>query len=110
MEYKLTEQKAGPHFKLQLAAYALLLEEAWGLPVKRAYLYSIAQRSADMIPITPHLRQKVVQTIQHIKHIVEQEVMPEPPASLRRCVTCEFRRFCNDVVYGDYGVAKIGCD
>ena len=33
VEYKLTEQKAGAHFKLQLAAYALLLEEAWGLPV-----------------------------------------------------------------------------
>ncbi len=98
VEYKLTEQKAGPHFKLQLAAYALLLEEAWELPVKRAYLYSIAQRKAEMIQISPHLRQKVVQTIGHIKHIVEQEVMPEPPPSLRQCVTCEFRRFCNDVI------------
>ncbi len=98
VEYKLTEQKAGPHFKLQLAAYALLLEEAWGLPVKRAYLYSIAQRSAEPIAITQHLRQKVTQTTALIRRMVEQEIMPEPPDSLRRCVTCEFRRFCNDVV------------
>src|SRR5581483_193697 len=38
VEYKLSEQKAGVHFKLQLAAYALLLEEAWGIPVKRGFL------------------------------------------------------------------------
>lgn len=35
VEYKDSEQRPGPHFKLQLAAYALLLEEAWGLPVDR---------------------------------------------------------------------------
>lgn len=98
VEYKYSEQKAGPHFALQLAAYALLLEEAWGIPVKRSYLYSIPLKRAEHIPITPHLRKKVVQTVQHIQRIVENELMPAPPSTRYRCVTCEFRRFCNDVV------------
>jgi CRISPR-associated exonuclease Cas4 len=98
VEYKLSEQKAGSHFTLQLAAYALLLEEAWGLPVKRGYLYSIPLRRAEPVPITQHLRRKVTQTVVQIRQIVESEIMPSPPDSLRRCVTCEFRRFCNDVV------------
>ncbi len=98
VEYKYSEQKAGPHFALQLAAYALLLEEAWGIPVKRGYLYSIPLKRAESILITPHLRKKVVQTIQHIQRIVESELMPAAPATQYRCVTCEFRRFCNDVV------------
>jgi CRISPR-associated exonuclease Cas4 len=98
VEYKLSEQKAGSHFTLQLAAYALLLEEAWGLPVKRSYLYSIPLRRAEPVPITQHLRRKVTQTVVQIRQIVESEIMPSPPDSLRRCVTCEFRRFCNDVV------------
>lgn len=98
VEYKLSEQKAGSHFTLQLAAYALLLEEAWGLPVKRGYLYSIPLRRAEPIPITQHLRRKVTQTVAQIRQIVEREIMPSPPDSLRRCITCEFRRFCNDVV------------
>jgi len=98
VEYKYSEQKAGPHFALQLAAYALLLEEAWSLPVKRGYLYSIQLRRAEQIPITPHLRKKILQTVQHIRHSVEGEVLPAPPSSQYRCVTCEFRRFCNDVV------------
>lgn len=98
VEYKLSEQKASSHFTLQLAAYALLVEEAWGLPVNRGFLYSIPLRKAEPVAITQHLRRKVGQTIGQIRQIVENEIMPSPPSSLRRCVTCEFRRFCNDVV------------
>ena len=98
VEYKLSEQKAGSHFTLQLAAYALLLEEAWGLPVNRGFLYSIPLRKAESVAITQHLRRKVTQTVAQIRQIVESEIMPSPPNSLRRCVICEFRRFCNDVV------------
>lgn len=98
VEYKLSEQKAGAHFVLQLAAYALLLEEAWGLPVKQGFLYSIPLRRAEPIVITEHLKRKVRQTVGQIQQIIDREIMPPAPTSLRRCVTCEFRRFCNDVV------------
>jgi CRISPR-associated exonuclease Cas4 len=98
VEYKLSEQKAGPHFKLQLAAYALMLEDIWGIPVKHGFLYSIPLRKAELIPITLPLRKKVVQTVAQIRRIVESEIMPAPTTSSYRCVTCEFRRFCNDVV------------
>lgn len=98
VEYKYSEQKAGPHFKLQLAAYALLVEEAWGLPVKRAFLYSIPLRRAEAITITPRLRASVIQTVESIHQCVAEEILPMPPSSQGRCVACEFRRFCNDVV------------
>jgi CRISPR-associated exonuclease Cas4 len=76
----------------------MLLEEAWRIPVKHGYIYSITLRSAEAIPITAQLRKKVEQTIAQIRHIVEQEIMPEPTKAQARCVSCEFRRFCNDVV------------
>lgn len=98
VDYKLSERQAGSHFKLQLAAYALMLEEAWGIPVRQAFLYHIPQRQAEAIPITPSLRQKVETTIAAIHATIAGEVMPMPPARLGPCVTCEFRRFCNDVV------------
>jgi CRISPR-associated protein Cas4 len=98
VEYKYSEQKAGAHFKLQLAAYALLLEEAWNIPLKRGFVYSIPLRSAEVVPITPALRKKVLQTVASIRQLVERQEMPEPPTAQGRCVTCEFRRFCNDVV------------
>lgn len=98
VEYKYSEQKAGAHFKLQLAAYALLVEEAWQVSIKQGFIYSIPTKSIETIAITPHLRRKVVQTLTNIRQIVAQEMLPPPPAAQERCVTCEFRRFCNDVV------------
>jgi CRISPR-associated exonuclease Cas4 len=98
VEYKYSEQKAGPHFKLQLTAYALLLEESWGLPVRRGFLYSIPLRRAEAIAITPRLRASVLQTVERMRQCVTDEIMPAPPSSCGRCVACEFRRFCNDVV------------
>jgi len=98
VEYKDSEKATGPHFRLQLAAYALLLEEAWGLPVRRGFIYSIPLRTAEIIAITPALRQKVRQTVEAMRMAIAGEQMPEAPASRRPCVSCEFRRFCNDVV------------
>ncbi|MEO7002726.1 MAG: CRISPR-associated protein Cas4 [Ktedonobacterales bacterium] len=98
VDYKLTRGAVGIHFQVQLAAYALLLEEAWQVPVRRAFLYHLPQRQAEEIAITAALRRRVPQAIAAIHPIVQEERMPAPPNSKARCVTCEFRRFCNDAV------------
>lgn len=98
IEYKDSEEINRPHFKLQLAAYGLLLEEAWGLPVKRGFLYSIPLRKATPVPLTASLRRKVADTVAAMRVTVVGERMPEAPSARRPCVSCEFRRFCNDVV------------
>lgn len=98
VEYKYSEQKAGPHFKMQLAAYALLLEEALQIPARRSFLYSIPLRKAEAIPITSSLRKKVQEITEQIKQVIVGEQMPEMTRTPRRCPTCEFRRFCNDVI------------
>lgn len=98
VDYKLSERDAGTHFKLQLAAYALLIEEAWDMPVTGAFIYHIPLRQAEAVALTPALRHKVAMTTCTIKAAILGESMPSPPASLARCVACEFRRFCNDVV------------
>lgn len=98
VDYKLTERSPGQHFQVQLAAYALLLEEAWHLPVRRAFLYSIALRQAEEIAISPSLRRRVLRTLSQVRQTVVDERMPAPPTNRAKCITCEFRRFCNDVI------------
>jgi CRISPR-associated exonuclease Cas4 len=98
VEYKNSEQKIGMHFKLQLAAYALLLEEVFQAPAPSAFLYSIPRRKAEEVPITPALRKKVLALLEQMRQVVASEQMPEPTREYRRCPTCEFRRFCNDVI------------
>lgn len=98
VDYKLSERAPGRHFKLQLALYGLLLTEAWGLPARRGFIYLIPERRAVGVPLTPALYRQARAALDEIRAMVEQEAMPAPPASRRPCVSCEFRRFCNDVI------------
>jgi CRISPR-associated exonuclease Cas4 len=98
VEYKHSEQKAGLHFKLQLAAYALLLEEVFHTPVRRGFIYAIPLRKAEEVVMTSALRKRTVQTIQEIQRMLLGEQMPAATKAQQRCPLCEFRRFCNDVV------------
>ncbi|MCB9136569.1 MAG: CRISPR-associated protein Cas4 [Anaerolineales bacterium] len=101
VDYKLsnkTGRQAGEHFKLQLAAYALMLEETYQLPVKRGFLYYIPLRKAEVVPIHARLRAKLHDTLAAMKTMSVTERMPMPTPIRTRCVACEFRRFCNDVI------------
>lgn len=99
VDYKLSRRDPGRHFKLQLACYALLLEEAWQLPVDDGFLYLIPARRAVRVPITTRLRNDVRRQLTEIRALVLAERMPPvPPKQRSRCIDCEFRRFCNDVL------------
>ncbi|NUM47821.1 MAG: CRISPR-associated protein Cas4 [Anaerolineales bacterium] len=96
VDYKLSKM-AGEHFKLQLAAYAVLLEEAYDLPVKRGFLYYIPLRKVEQVPINLRLRERLQRELGAMQEMLTTERMPEPTPARARCVACEFRRFCNDV-------------
>jgi CRISPR-associated exonuclease Cas4 len=96
VDYKLAKL-AGYHFKVQLAAYALLLEETMGQRVKRGYLYLIPKREMVAVTLTPKLRAFVEEAVTIMWEIAESQFMPPATPYPTRCVDCEFRRFCNDV-------------
>ena len=99
VDYKLSRREPGRHFKLQLACYALLLEEVWQLPVADGFLYLIPARRAVRVPVTNRLRNDVRRQLAEIRTLVLAERIPSvPPKQRGRCVDCEFRRFCNDVL------------
>lgn len=96
VDYKLAKQ-ASLHYKVQLAAYAMMLEETFDLPASRGILYLIQKRESVEVNITRNLRNQVVEAILHMRQLAESEMMPDPTKNRRACLDCEFRRFCNDV-------------
>jgi CRISPR-associated exonuclease Cas4 len=98
VDYKLSNRQPGFHFKLQLAAYGWLLQETFGLPVKRGFLYTIPNRQMVEVGFTPSLQTKLKQALLEMQDITTREFMPAPTKQRAKCEACEFRRFCNDVV------------
>ena len=96
VDYKLSKQVA-QNWKLQLAAYALLLEEQWEVKVNQGFVYLIPLRRAEPISLTTRLKHRAEATLAQMQQIEYLEWMPEPPKSRAKCRDCEFRRFCNDV-------------
>lgn len=97
VDYKGTTWRAGRHVKAQLAGYALLLEERWGKPVRRGFVFSLMRRRAEEIQLGEGLRREVICALAAMRQMVRTEQMPRPTARRRRCRNCEFRLFCNDV-------------
>jgi len=97
VDYKLS-RIAGAHFQLQLAVYGLILEEQLGVSVRRGFLYEIPLRRAVEIKLEPRLRAQALKAVEAMKRLFEREAMSAPTKNRRKCVACEFRRFCNDVI------------
>jgi CRISPR-associated exonuclease Cas4 len=97
VDYKLSST-AGEHFKLQLMAYALLVEEMSGRTAKCGFIYFIPRRRSERVQLTHRLREKLLLTLDSMHRMLHTEVMPEPTPNRNRCLACEFRRFCNDVL------------
>lgn len=85
------------HLKLQITAYALMLEEQFELPVHRGFLYYIPLRRAVEVRISGRLKATLRKSVQSMRKIVNAEWMPAPTSQRAKCTDCEFRRFCNDI-------------
>jgi CRISPR-associated exonuclease Cas4 len=96
VDYKLAKRTSW-HYKVQLAAYALMLEVATAVAIERGFLYLIPTRKMVEIRLKQDLREQVIMLLNQMRDMVEHETMPEPAANANHCVNCEFRRFCNDV-------------
>lgn len=98
VDFKLSRKEPGRHFKLQLACYALMLEESWGLPVEEAAIYLIPVKRSVAVPMTTRLKNDARRKLSEIRELVLHQRVPPPTKRRAKCVGCEFRRFCNDVM------------
>lgn len=98
VDFKDSFQVKARQFRLQVAAYGVLLECLWQQPVKRGFVYSLPGRRATEVKLTARMRSTVRKAVAEMREVVQRAVFPPPPSSRRICVTCEFRRFCNDVL------------
>jgi len=97
VDYKLTTRGASPHFRMQLAAYGLMLQEMHGLTVTRGFVYSLITHQAEEVALTTRLQNQVRHMVAAMHEMIASESMPAPPDRRARCMGCEYRRYCNDL-------------
>lgn len=98
VDFKMSRREPGRHFKLQLACYGMLLEENWQAPAPEGVIYLIPVKRSVRVVLDKRLRLDAEKMLVAMRGMIEREAMPPPTAQRSRCVDCEFRRFCNDVL------------
>ncbi len=97
VDFKNTSGNAGLNHKYQLTGYALLVEDLWQKPVRRAFIYLVPQKKAHEVVFTDNMRLFFKQTLAKIREMIEKESLPPPARRQTHCTDCEFLNFCNDI-------------
>lgn len=80
----------------QLAAYALLVEEATGRPVRRGYVHYLKSNDVVEVTITEEAKRHVLWIVQQIRRIIWEERLP-PYVEKPACKSCGYRWICKQI-------------
>ena len=93
VEYKHGERKKRLNDDLQLVAQALCLEEMTGKVITHGAIYHHGSRRRREVAITQELRDKVEETVNAIRAMIDSGKLP-PPANDARCKECSLKEIC----------------
>jgi CRISPR-associated exonuclease Cas4 len=101
VEVKRTEGGASPHHEVQLAGYAIALEEQEGHApgsIERGFLVLVPSGEVRAVAIGAKVREAFERVIGEIREALEGERFPPPTRHLGFCPQCEYVHFCGDVL------------
>lgn len=97
VEIKFTRGPAQMNHRVQLAGYALLLENLYGVSVPHGYVMRLPDNTVEKILIDLELRELTSRTILALRATIRDEIMPPANPLMAKCSDCEYRIFCGDV-------------
>ena len=97
VDFKDTDGGVRYNHRIQLAAYAMIVEEALTIPVPIAFVYLVPSRQLVRVPIGDRERDEVIRAVGKMRRVVQDEDLPEPTPVRARCTACEFCNYCADI-------------
>lgn len=93
VEYKHGARKKRLNDDLQLVAQAMCLEEMTGKVITHGAIYHHGSRRRREVAITQELRDKVEETVNAIRAMMDSGKLP-PPVNDARCKECSLKEIC----------------
>jgi len=90
--------KAKKDHIMQLACYALLIEDNFKKIVKRCAVYYLRDKRVVYIALTNDLKLEVKKAIDKSYKIIEQEEMPKVRQPISKCKNCGYYRYCYPIL------------
>ena len=97
VDFKYTRGRPHRNHVVQLAGYALLVEEDFQRPVETGFIYLAPVHQVVTVALTSQLKGQTLQRLAEIRAMIRDGMLPSATPVRARCEECEFRNFCGDV-------------
>ena len=93
---KMPSEGVWPGHKVQVGAYALLLEEKFGAKVEKAVVRYLDSNASREVAINPFLRQEVKEIIEKVQNMLDSAEIPDFVGNENKCGACDLKEVCFD--------------
>jgi len=97
VDFKLTSADVAENHRMQLAGYAVLVEEVLGLKVGVTFVFRIPDNRVFPVEVTEEMRERVRAIVGAVRLMKERQELPAATEVRARCVECEYANYCGDV-------------
>ncbi len=93
---KTPKEGVWPGHKIQLIAYALLLEEKFKTEVKEGFVHYLDSKQKRHIPLNPFMRLEVKELIKKVNFLLNSDKIPNFEKNQNKCINCGLKDDCYD--------------
>ncbi|MBI2207910.1 CRISPR-associated protein Cas4 [Candidatus Woesearchaeota archaeon] len=83
-----------PGHKIQIVAYALMLEEKYQKPIKEAFVHYLDNKEKRHITINPFMKEEIINLVKEIQELLEKKSLPNYCENRNKCVNCGAKETC----------------
>ena len=88
------KEDAWPNHKIQLAAYAMLLEEKYNTEIKEGFVHYLDINEKRHIPINIFLKDEINQLVDKVKKLLKSREIPDFCNNQNKCNACGLKETC----------------
>ncbi len=93
---KAPDEGVWPGHKIQVGAYAMLLEEKFNVPITKAVVRYLDTNSEREVIVNPFLKQEVLELVKKVNLMLNSSEIPEFADNENKCKSCDLKDVCYD--------------
>lgn len=97
VDFKYTTGSPHKNHIYQICGYALILEDLYGMEVKRGFVYLIPRNDAVVFDLNDQLKRETLKMLDDIRDMIRMDKIPAVVENRNKCYDCEYRNYCGDV-------------
>jgi len=92
---KMPKKGVWPGHRIQIAAYAMLIEENFNTNVKEGFIRYLDTNETRQISINPFMKEEIIELTREIQDLLKNQEMPNYCENKNKCVKCGLRSTCH---------------